>query len=74
MSREMYLSIPQDEALAKCLAQNVGVSTIERLPEGGVRLVCMSGDGATLMREKFKRQLIKGEVTRARLRPRSPLW
>jgi hypothetical protein len=74
MSREMYLSIAQDEALAKCLAQNVGVSAIERLPQGGVRLVCMSGDGAALMREKFKKQLIKGEVTRARTRPRSPLW
>ncbi len=74
MSREMYLSIPQDEALAKCLAQKVGVSVIERLPQGGVRLVCMSGNGAALMREKFKRDLIKGEVTRARTRPRSPLW
>ena len=74
MSREIYLSIPQDEVLAKCLAQKVGVSTIERLPQGGVRLVCMSGDGAELMRQKLKKQLIKGDVVRERQRPRTPLW
>ena len=69
MSRELYLSIPQDEALAKCQAQNVGVSAVERLPDGGVRLVCMSGEGAELMRTKLKSKLIKGEVMRARHRP-----
>ncbi len=74
MSREMYLSIPQDEVEAKCLAQKVGVSTIERLPQGGVRLVCMSGDGAEIMRQKLKSKLIKGTVVRERQRPRSPLW
>jgi hypothetical protein len=74
MSREMFLSIPQDEALAKCQAHNVGVSAVERLPQGGVRLVCMSGEGAELMRQKLKGKLIKGEVTRARHRPTRPLW
>ena len=74
MSREMYLTINSDEALAKCEAQKVGVSAIERLPEGGVRLVCMSGEGAELMRTKLKSKLIKGEVTRARHRPTRPLW
>jgi hypothetical protein len=74
MSREMYLTIDRDEALAKCEAQKVGVSTIERLPQGGVRLVCMSGDGADLMRQKLKGKLIKGDVVRQRSRPRTPLW
>ena len=74
MSREMYLSIPKDEALAKCVAQKVGVSVIEGLPQGGVRLVCMSGEGAELMRHKLKKQLIKGDVVRERNRPRTPLW
>ena len=74
MSREIFLSMPQDAALAGCLAQKVGVSVVEALPQGGVRLVCMSGDGAALMRQKFKRQLIKGDVARAKIRPRTPLW
>ena len=74
MSREMFLSIPQDEALAKCQAHNVGVSAVERLPQGGVRLVCMSGDGAATMTRKLKKHLITGDVVRAVHRPRTPLW
>jgi len=70
----MYVSLPEEDALAKCRAQDVGVSVVERLPAGGVRLVCMSSDGAAVMREKFKRHLITGEVTRARTRPQTPLW
>jgi len=74
MSREMYLTVGEDEAVARCQQHNVGVSVIEGLPGGGVRLVCMSNDGAEVMRGKFKRQLIAGEVTRQRRRPRTPLW
>jgi hypothetical protein len=47
---------------------------MEALPGGGVRLVCMSMDGAETMRRKFKGQLIKGEVSRERHRPRTSLW
>jgi hypothetical protein len=50
------------------------VSAIERLVDGGVRLVCMSVNGAELIRKKLKRHLIKGEVTRERYRPTTPLW
>jgi hypothetical protein len=74
MSRAMFLSLPEEEAMAKCRANDVGVSVVERLPGGGVRLVCMSSDGAEVMRGKFKRHLIAGEVTRERARPRTPLW
>lgn len=74
MSREIYLSIGQDATIAHCATQKVGISAIERLPQGGVRLVCMSGDGAELMRKKLKTHLIKGTVTRERQRPRRPLW
>jgi hypothetical protein len=44
------------------------------LPQGGVRLVCMSGYGAELIRRKLKSHIIKGEVTRERHRPTRPLW
>jgi hypothetical protein len=50
------------------------VSAIEHLPQGGVRLVCMSSDGAETIRRKLKAHLIGGEVTRARHRPNTPLW
>ena len=46
MSRALFVSLDEGEVVARCLARKVGISTTERLPGGGVRLVCNSGDGA----------------------------
>lgn len=70
----MQLAMSQSEALAHCLAAKVGVSAIESLPGGGVRLVCKSVDGASLMRRKFKPKIIVEERARSRHRPVQPLW
>jgi hypothetical protein len=74
MSRALNVTLGETAVLARCEAEKVGVSATEPLPAGGTRLVCMSVDGAEQMRRKFKTQLIKGEVTRARHRPTRPLW
>ena len=74
MSRVLFVTLDEGQVVARCLAEKVGISAIERLPGGGVRLVCMSGDGAALMTRKFKQHLITEEVTRERHRPASPLW
>lgn len=70
MTRVLLLSIGADEAMVGCLRENVGVSSIERLASGGVRLVCMSSDGAARMRIVLNAKLIQGEVVRERFRPR----
>jgi hypothetical protein len=74
MSRAVQLKMGESDVLARCLKEKVGVSAIEKLPAGGVRLVCMSSDGADIIRAKLKTQVIAGEVKRERLRPRRPLW
>jgi hypothetical protein len=74
MSRVLLLGMDEGSVIARCLTEKVGVSAIERLPTGGVRLVCMSVDGAALIRRKLKAQLIAGQVSRQRHRPSSPLW
>lgn len=74
MSRAINLSMDEADVLARCQSESVGVSAIERLPQGGVRLVCMSVDGAELIRRKLKSHIIKGEVIRQRHRPTRPLW
>lgn len=74
MSRVLLVALDEDKVIAKCQAEKVGISAIERLPAGGVRLVCMSSDGAAAMTRKFKPHLISGEVTRERHRPTRPLW
>jgi hypothetical protein len=75
MSRTVYLDVEEGKVVAHCLQEKVGVSAIERLPAGGVRLVCMSSDGAARIRAAFKKQLLAEEsATRDRHRPNTPLW
>jgi hypothetical protein len=74
MSRAMFVNLPEADVIASCKAENVGISAIERIPQGGVRLVCMSSEGAGIMTRKLKAKLIAGEVTRQRFRPARPLW
>jgi hypothetical protein len=74
MSRVINLSLGEADVMSRCSAERVGVSAIERLPQGGVRLVCMSMDGAALIRRRLKSHVIKGDVRRERFRPTRPLW
>ncbi len=72
--RVVLLSLDEGVVLIRCLSEKVSVSAIERLPGGGVRLVCNSSDGAALIREKLKRYVMDGDVRRERFRPVKPLW
>jgi hypothetical protein len=74
MSRVLFVALDEGQVVAKCLAENVGISAIERLPAGGVRLVCNSSDGAVTMTRKLKSHLLSETVTRERHRPVRPLW
>jgi hypothetical protein len=65
MTRTLLLSMKAGDVMAGCLRENVGVSAIEQLVSGGVRLVCMSSNGAARMRIVLKEKLIQGEVVRA---------
>jgi hypothetical protein len=74
MTRVVLLSMSESQVIAKCHDANIGVSAIERLTTGGVRLVCMSVDGAATIRSTLKAHIIKGQVVRERFRPLSPHW
>jgi hypothetical protein len=74
MSRAMQLAMSEQEALKLCASHNVGVSAIERLPGGGVRIVCNSSNGAEVLRQKAKSKVIAAEQVRAKHRPAAPLW
>ena len=74
MSRVIHLNLDEGVVVIRCMNEKVGVSAIEGLPGGGVRLVCMSNDGAETIRKKLKRYVIDGEVTRERFRPKTGTW
>lgn len=74
MSRALFVNLDEGQVVARCLAEKVGISAIERLPGGGVRFVCMSVEGAGVMARKLKQHLMADTVTRQKFRPSSPLW
>lgn len=75
MTRAVYLDMEEGKVIARCLQEKVGVSAIERLPSGGIRLVCMSGEGADRIRKVLNSHLLEeGDIARERLRPKTPLW
>jgi hypothetical protein len=74
MTRVVHLKLEKATVIIRCAAEAVGISAIESLPAGGVRLVCMSNDGAEKIRRKMKANLIAGDPTRERHRPTRPLW
>jgi hypothetical protein len=73
LSRVVFLDMSESAVAARCATEKVGISAIERLPAGGTRLVCMSGDGAALIRRKLKSHVLAGGA-REEHRPRTPLW
>jgi hypothetical protein len=74
MSRALFVDLDEGRVVLDCLAANVHVSAIERLPQGGVRLVCSSSEGAATMIRKFKKHLLPDTVAREKFRPTRPLW
>ena len=74
MSRAMQLAMSEEQALALCASEKVAVSALETLPGGGVRLVCNSVVGASVIRRKAKKKVLVNEKVRERHRPISPLW
>ena len=70
----MNLAMSETAVLDRCRTAEIGVSAIEPLPSGGVRLVCMSSSGAERMRSLLRSKVITGEVTREKIRPSRPLW
>jgi hypothetical protein len=74
MSRVVYLSLDEGVVVIRCMSEKVGVSAIEGLPGGGVRLVCSSSVGAELIRRKLKRYVIDGDPARERFRPATGTW
>ncbi|HEX3422648.1 MAG TPA: hypothetical protein VHS33_04500 [Sphingomicrobium sp.] len=74
MSRALNLAMTEARILRHCRDENIGISALEKLPDGGVRLVCMSSYGAAQIRLKLKNHIIDGEVRRERFRPARLQW
>ncbi len=74
MSRAINLNLSEADAREQCSNRSIGISAIESLPDGGVRLVCMSSEGAALLRRRLKSQIISDTVRRTANSTRRLPW
>ena len=65
MSRVLLLNASEEVVTRACARFDVEISVMETLESGGVRLVCVTSDGAALMRRKLRSKLIDGPVVRS---------
>ena len=52
----------EQAVVAHCKAKDIGISSLGKIPTGGVRLVCMSSDGAERIRAQLKPSLMKADT------------
>ena len=74
MSRALNLNLTEADAREQCSTRSIGISAIESLPDGGVRLVCMSSEGAALLRRRLKSQIISDTARRTANSTRRLPW
>jgi hypothetical protein len=65
MSRVLLLNSSEEAVVKACARFEVAISVLETLESGGVRLVCVTSDGAAMMRRKLRSKLIDGPVVRS---------
>lgn len=73
MNRALNLSLTMAQVDRHCRENDVAISALEALPDGGSRLVCMSNYGAARIRLKLKAHIMKDDVRRERFRPLKPM-
>lgn len=64
MSRAINLNVPQADVEAMCARRSVTISAIERLPDGGTRVVLMNTDDTATIAAAFRTKIIDGTVRR----------
>ena len=62
MSRAVFLHMSERAIILHCEAEKIGISALSKLPSGGMRLVCMSVEGAAEIRHKLKARLMKADA------------
>ncbi len=74
MSRVVNLSMAEADVREQCRKSAIGVSSLEVLQSGGVRLVTSSVDGAEKIRKKLKSKIVHGDVQRTPASPKTWPW
>jgi hypothetical protein len=64
MSRAINLNVAQADVVSMCARHNVAISAIERLFDGGTRVVLTNADDTATIARAFKSSIIAGPARR----------
>jgi len=64
MSRAINLDVPLAEVTALCERRNVPISAIEKLFDGGTRVVLMNADDTAIVAKAFHAKIISSNARR----------
>ena len=64
MSRAINLNVPLAEVTALCGRHNVPISAIERLLDGGTRVVLMNAEDTAIVARAFESKIISNSARR----------
>ena len=70
MSRAIFVNASQPDVTAMCGRHNITISAIERLVDGGTRVVLMNADDTAVIARAFKSKIIAGAAKRVPFSPR----
>ena len=62
MSRAIFLNMAERALVAHCETEKIAISSLTKLPTGGIRLVCLRVDGAAQIRLKLKNHIMKNDA------------
>ena len=65
MSRAMFIQKDQDDVEKICAKAKIAISTLETLPAGGTRLVCLTSADADEARTAFGKSVMAGRQQRS---------
>ena len=63
MIAAIYVNMSEGAVVVHCLANNIGIGSIESLPGGGTKIVCRTAVEASGLRRQLEASLIKGGAT-----------
>ncbi len=65
MSRAIDFKLTEAEVVSRCVAAGVDISAIEPLPWGGTHLVCVTSNGAEILRSLHDSEILTGKQKRS---------
>lgn len=70
----MFIEKDENDVETMCAKAKIAISTLEPLPKGGTRLVCVTSEDADQARTTFRKFIMPGRQTRSPMSINPSQW